>query len=67
MSGADATVKLGNKIKEVCMIKAKETKATDLNRSAIAAAAATLSHQVSLTRLFLSLGATPSTNVNRVG
>ena len=43
---ADATVKLGNKIKEVCMIKAKETKATDLNRSAIAAAAATLSHQV---------------------
>jgi hypothetical protein len=46
LSSTEATVRLGNKIKEVCMHKAKETKATDLNRSAIAAAAATLSHQV---------------------
>jgi len=31
------------------MLKAKETKATNLNKSAIAAAAATLSHQVNTT------------------
>lgn len=49
LSSTDATVNLGNKIKEVCMKKAKETKATDLNKSAIAAAAATLSHQVNTT------------------
>jgi len=49
LSSTDATVALGNKIKEVCMKKAKETKATDLNKSRIAAAAATLSHQVNTT------------------
>mmetsp|Transcript_4170 Transcript_4170/g.5545 ORF Transcript_4170/g.5545 Transcript_4170/m.5545 type:complete len:636 (-) Transcript_4170:163-2070(-) len=49
LSSTEATVSLGNRIKEVCMLKAKETKATDLNKSAIAAAAATLSHQVNTT------------------
>jgi len=46
LSTADATVQLGNTIKEVCTLKAKHTSAAELNRSAIAAAAATLSHKV---------------------
>jgi hypothetical protein len=51
LSSAEATVALGNNIKEVCVLKSKETSAEQLNSSAIAAAAASLSHQVTPHRM----------------